>query len=121
MPPHSSGWTVKKERLVALNNAGEIEWVDGIPWRKQRPAAGIGKKLCLLAGRSGNRGVGDAAPSGSQHYFPSPPLSAVLSLLRGDPIASMGVVASRAYYPLNLDFADDTKRIRDGERSLFDM
>lgn len=40
-PPHSSGWTVKREKLAQLDADGEIEWVKGKPWRKQRPAAGI--------------------------------------------------------------------------------
>ncbi len=40
-PPHDSGWTVKRERLIELDEAGEIEWAAGVPWRKQRPAAGI--------------------------------------------------------------------------------
>ncbi|MCY4261108.1 MAG: DNA methyltransferase [Rhodobacteraceae bacterium] len=40
-PPHSSGWTVSKGKLQELDEAGEIEWVNGVPWRKQRPAVGI--------------------------------------------------------------------------------
>ena len=41
LPPHESGWTVKRERLAELDEAGEIEWENGVLWRKQRPAAGI--------------------------------------------------------------------------------
>ena len=40
-PPHASGWTVSHARLEQLDEDGEIDWVDGKPWRKQRPATGI--------------------------------------------------------------------------------
>ena len=41
LPPHPSGWTVTREKLKKLDKEGEVEWVRGKPWRKQRPAAGI--------------------------------------------------------------------------------
>ncbi|MBC6441736.1 MAG: modification methylase EcaI [Rhodobacteraceae bacterium] len=40
-PPHPSGWTVKRSKLVELDDAGEIEWAGQKPWRKQRPSSGI--------------------------------------------------------------------------------
>ncbi len=40
-PPHESGWTVRQSRLEQLDADDEIEWVRGIPWRKQRPGNGI--------------------------------------------------------------------------------
>ena len=40
-PPNPSGWTVSREKLERLDAEGEIEWVKGKPWRKQRPASGI--------------------------------------------------------------------------------
>jgi site-specific DNA-methyltransferase (adenine-specific) len=41
-PPHSSGWTVSKENLIKLDNAGELEFTSAnTVWRKQRPANGI--------------------------------------------------------------------------------
>ena len=39
--PHPSGWTTKKENLAKLDEEGEIEWISGRPYRKQRPGAGI--------------------------------------------------------------------------------
>ena len=40
-PPHLSGWTVSRQKLEQLDKEGEIAWVKGRPWRKQRPAAGV--------------------------------------------------------------------------------
>ena len=39
--PHESGWTTKKEKFAKLDEEGEVDWVNGKPYRKQRPGAGI--------------------------------------------------------------------------------
>ncbi len=40
-PPHISGWRVKKEKLKQEDLDGDIDWVDGKLFRKQRPGSGI--------------------------------------------------------------------------------
>lgn len=39
--PHVSGWTTRKENFAKLDEEGEVDWVNGKPYRKQRPRAGI--------------------------------------------------------------------------------
>ena len=41
-PPHSSGWTVKREKLEQLDKDGELEWMStGKVYRKQRVGIGV--------------------------------------------------------------------------------
>ncbi len=40
-PPHKSGWTTSKDRLITLDEEGELEFIDDVVWRKQRPGKGI--------------------------------------------------------------------------------
>ncbi len=40
-PPHTSGWTCSKAKLIELDNQGELEWTPNAVWRKQRPNYGI--------------------------------------------------------------------------------
>lgn len=41
VPPHPSGWTVNKANLQKLDEAGELDWVNGKVYRKQRPGPGV--------------------------------------------------------------------------------
>ena len=40
-PPHTSGWVGDRDFIAKLDTEGELEWIDGRVFRKQRPGLGI--------------------------------------------------------------------------------